>query len=315
MNGSPMRHVRRLAVIYLAIQAAAVLAWWALLFLAPAHRARFQFGASDASLMAFWLPDLLLIAGGSAVSSYLWKRDSDLAPAVLCLTAGAVLYATLYCLTSALTFDSGWLGFTLMAPAALLTSIFAVALLPNADRLNRQANPASRRYNLVKTTLQTVVFWTTLLVIVPYYIVQLQDRLGIALIAFPAQQGIAVVAFVVCSALGLWSGFTIASRGDGTPLPTDSTRRLVVAGPYTWVRNPMAIAGLGQGLAVALFTGSVLVAAYTLLGSGIWQYIVRPLEEDDLSRRFGAEYDAYRGRVRCWLPRTVPVKVAHEQTS
>jgi protein-S-isoprenylcysteine O-methyltransferase Ste14 len=92
--------------------------------------------------------------------------------------------------------------------------------------------------------------------------------------------------------------------GKGTPLPLDHATELVVLGPYAYVRNPMAVSGIGQGLAVALFLGSPLVAIYALIGSAIWQFVFRPLEEDDLAARFGGLYENYRAAVKCWVPTT-----------
>ncbi|MDI2023423.1 hypothetical protein PJL18_03971 [Paenarthrobacter nicotinovorans] len=79
--------------------------------------------------------------------------------------------------------------------------------------------------------------------------------------------------------------------------------RLVIAGPYRWVRNPMAVAGIAQGVGVGLLLGSWLVVAYAMIGSLVWNYVVRPLEEADLENRFGAEFRRYRSSVSCWLPR------------
>src|SRR5207253_638214 len=84
-------------------------------------------------------------------------------------------------------------------------------------------------------------------------------------------------------------GVIMARHGEGTPLPLDGPRRLVLAGPYGYVRNPMAIAGLGQGLCVGVGTGSWLVVAYALLGSAIWNWIVRPSEEEDLEHTSAAK--------------------------
>lgn len=95
----------------------------------------------------------------------------------------------------------------------------------------------------------------------------------------------------------------MASAGNGTPLPLDSPRSLVVTGPYAYVRNPMVIAGLGQGIAVGLWLGSTLVLTYVLIGAWIWQFLARPLEDEDLRRNFGAVYLTYQHHVRCWQPR------------
>ncbi len=45
------------------------------------------------------------------------------------------------------------------------------------------------------------------------------------------------------------------------------------------------------------------MVAYALLGGAAWQWILRPLEEADLARNFGAQYEQYRREVRCWFPR------------
>jgi len=97
------------------------------------------------------------------------------------------------------------------------------------------------------------------------------------------------------------SARTIVREGRGTPLPSAATNDLVTSGPFRIVRNPMAIAGLVQGFAVALALASGVVAVYVLLGGVVWHLVVRPLEEHDLHDRFGAAYDTYRHRVRCCI--------------
>lgn len=94
-----------------------------------------------------------------------------------------------------------------------------------------------------------------------------------------------------------------AQIGPPARQPLDTARSLVTKGPYAWVRNPMAIAGLLQGTGVALFLGSPIVLVYVLAGGLLWQLLVRPVEERDLLERFGAGYTAYRASVRCWIPR------------
>jgi protein-S-isoprenylcysteine O-methyltransferase Ste14 len=95
----------------------------------------------------------------------------------------------------------------------------------------------------------------------------------------------------------------MSTLGRGTPLPSAMPNRLVIAGPYRWVRNPMAVAGIMQGVAVGLILSSWLVVAYAVVGSLVWNYAVRPSEEADLRSRFGADFARYESEVRCWLPR------------
>ena len=109
---------------------------------------------------------------------------------------------------------------------------------------------------------------------------------------------------VLASVLGVWSAVVMSTLGDGTPLPSAMPNRLVIAGPYRWIRNPMAVAGIVQGTAIGLILQSWLVIAYAVVGSLVWNYAVRPLEESDLKERFGEEFQQYRDTVRCWIPKT-----------
>lgn len=168
-------------------------------------------------------------------------------------------------------------------------------------KLFKPAPDRSVTRNLTRTLLQTVCFWTVLLWLAPQAIVRLEAWLSVPGFARLPEVGWGV--FIVASVGGLWSGATMARVGAGTPLPTEAARRLVVSGPYRWVRNPMAVTGLAQGAGVGLMLGSFGVLSYVLAGALLWQLTVRPLEEEDLATRFGEEYLEYRRRVGLWLPR------------
>jgi len=222
------------------------------------------------------------------------------------LSAGGCAYATLHVAAWAWLARGGWLAFLLMAPAALVSVVFVLELASREAPIYRQAKVASARVNVAKTALQIALFWSVLLGVIPSLLVWVEEAAGLPRVAFAGQLAVAAAGFTALNALGLWSGWTIARLGDGTPLPVDGTRRLVVAGPYGYVRNPMAVAGLGQGLCVAVGWGSPVVVGYVLLGGLIWNTIVRPSEEAEIVRLFGADYERYRDAVRCWLPRRSP---------
>ena len=169
-------------------------------------------------------------------------------------------------------------------------------------KLFREAPPGTRTRHVVRTLVQTVGFWLVFLLVIPAGIWWAENALGIAHFTFRGRGLVAALAFAVASAGGLWSGFTMALHGDGTPLPLTCARRLVVVGPYRVVRNPMAIAGLAQGAAVGIGLGSWSVLAYVGAGVWLWNYTARPLEERDLRARFGADYARYCEEVRCWVP-------------
>lgn len=303
-----MEKVRRTAVIYYLIQGLAVALWWIVLFAQPEVRTYFQLeSGSQASLMAFLLPDAAFIGAGSLIAAYFVYSRNRFESAALWLLTGAVSYAAVYTFALVLTTDHGWLGVTMMMPAMLWTGVFATALTIKSDMF-RQARSTSTNYVLLKTFTQIIVVWAMILFVFPYLITLVEDKLGILRLSFPYQQPIAAVLFVVLSSIGIYSAVVMSRIGKGTPLPMDHASELVALGPYAYVRNPMAVSGVGQGLAVALFLGSPLVAVYALMGSAIWQFVFRPLEEDDLAARFDDAYDQYRGEVKCWVPRRRPYR-------
>jgi protein-S-isoprenylcysteine O-methyltransferase Ste14 len=102
--------------------------------------------------------------------------------------------------------------------------------------------------------------------------------------------------------IALWCIFTFAWIGRGTPAPFDPPRRLVLRGPYRFVRNPMYI-GAGLALAgAALFCQSLPLLVYGSVFLLACHLFVLSYEEPTLKRTFGAEYDAYCHRVRRWWP-------------
>lgn len=143
--------------------------------------------------------------------------------------------------------------------------------------------------------------WSTFLWIIPHWIQRFEAWVHAP--QFPFLTTVGWTVFATASCLGLWSAFTMAWFGEGTPLPLDTARKFVVQGPYRWIRNPMAVAGLMQGIGIGFTMGSYGVFVYCVVGGMLWQIFARPVEEADLAARFGVEYERYRQRVHCWIPR------------
>ena len=166
----------------------------------------------------------------------------------------------------------------------------------------RVARSAPRWRHVLVTTVQTVLMWWAFLVFFPWAIWNLERGLNIPSWTTDGTFFIGLVGLVSGSILGLWSSYTMAWVGAGTPLPMATARHLVIKGPYRMVRNPMAISGLVQGASIGLIIGSWLVLSGVVLGALVWHYWVRPAEEADLAQRFGYEYQHYCQHVHSWLP-------------
>ncbi|MGL6096378.1 MAG: methyltransferase family protein [Fimbriiglobus sp.] len=169
----------------------------------------------------------------------------------------------------------------------------------------RVARPAPVAVILAKTAGQMVVFWTIFFGLIPLAVWHLESAVGLAWWRFlcPTAEAVGIGVIVAGGALGITCAVLMAVHGRGTPLPTDCASELVVVGPYRFVRNPMAIAGLAQGVAVGVVVGSPAVMLYAATGIPVWNWFVRPWEEADLEARFGDPYRRYRVAVRCWVPR------------
>ena len=125
-------------------------------------------------------------------------------------------------------------------------------------------------------------------------------------IVAPARTGVPQVAGMIVVAIGtaiaLWCVFTFVFIGKGTPAPFDPPRKLVVRGPYRFVRNPMYL-GAGMTLAgAALYYQSLPFLGYTALFFLATHLFVVLYEEPTLRRTFGDEYEAYCRRTKRWLP-------------
>jgi protein-S-isoprenylcysteine O-methyltransferase Ste14 len=169
----------------------------------------------------------------------------------------------------------------------------------------REAKPAGPRANLAKTLGQAAAVWALFFWLIPSALFAVETAMGGDALRFasPGWRVAGAVTFALAGALNLTSAYFMAVRGGGTPLPAACPRVLVAAGPYGFVRNPMAMSALVQGAAVGLYLGSPLVLLYAAAGALAWQTRLRPWEEADLELRFGEPYRRYRHAVRCWIPR------------
>lgn len=294
------------AKVFFATQAFAGVLWWILVFASPPVRTA-TLGTWNPTVLVG--PDLLLFVGasGAAALTGRWRFGLVVSLWSVVMLVGLIVQGS----TGE---PPGWgvvamfgacfgsvLGTLVLWKKRFPSELFLVGPLRF-----QEASQRTLLQQLLRSLRYTLVFWFTFLVAAPFILVVSENWLGIQM-AFLATATmltpIGLILLVAGSALGLWSCFTMALTGDGTPLPYDTARKLVISGPYRWVRNPMAVAGVTQTIGIGFILGSWTVLIGAAVGGALWHAIVRPPEEKDLLVRFGVDYEDYCAQVRCWVPK------------
>jgi protein-S-isoprenylcysteine O-methyltransferase Ste14 len=97
-----------------------------------------------------------------------------------------------------------------------------------------------------------------------------------------------------------------ATEGEGTLAPWDPPRRLVVRGPYRFVRNPMISGVVFVLFGEALVLRSMAHAEWAALFLALNLIYIPLVEEPMLVARFGESYLEYRRHVPRLWPRLSP---------
>ena len=98
-----------------------------------------------------------------------------------------------------------------------------------------------------------------------------------------------------------WVGAYRTRAGGGGPGIAIPPERIVEAGPYRWVRNPMYLGHLTFLAGLALTLGSWIGAAVFAFHAVWFDRRVRD-DESRLAERFGDSYRDYCRRVKRWIP-------------
>ncbi|HEY7474622.1 MAG TPA: isoprenylcysteine carboxylmethyltransferase family protein [Vicinamibacterales bacterium] len=154
---------------------------------------------------------------------------------------------------------------------------------------------------LLRAVVYATAFVGLLLIFVP---AQLLARAGVST---PATIGAPQIAgWLIGAAGGLLAGWCIVTfvfAGKGTPAPFDPPGRLVVSGPYRYMRNPMYFGAALAMAGAALYYQSVQLLAYASAFLLFFHFFVIWYEEPTLHRTFGEDYAAYRKQVGRWGPK------------
>lgn len=153
---------------------------------------------------------------------------------------------------------------------------------------------------LVRAITYATLFIGLLLVYLPARLLEGSGIVRPEAIGIQQFSGIAIGS--VGAVVAVWCILAFATLGKGTPAPFDPPRRLVIRGPYRFVRNPMYIGAALALAGAALFYWSWALLAYAAGFLLAMHFFVVVHEEPALTRTFGEDYTAYCQRVRRWRP-------------
>ena len=98
--------------------------------------------------------------------------------------------------------------------------------------------------------------------------------------------------------------------GNGTIMPWDPTKKLIVVSLYSHVRNPMILSLIILQVGEAVLFASNGIAVLAILNFVINTIYFIYSEEPGLEKRFGEEYIEYKKNVPRWIPRLTPWQAA-----
>ena len=137
-------------------------------------------------------------------------------------------------------------------------------------------------FTFVRAVIYAIVFVGVLLVYVPGRLLNASGIVAPATTGAPQIAGMILV--TIGAAIAAWCILTFVFVGKGTAAPFDPPRRLVVRGPYRFVRNPIYIGAILAMLGLALFYWSLSILLYAAVIFIAAHLLVTLYEEPTLRR-------------------------------
>ncbi len=169
-------------------------------------------------------------------------------------------------------------------------------------------HPVRREYALLPRLLATLAAGLLFAVLIPLALIRWIPDLD-AVIGFPplspGMAGIVLggVLIVIGAVFALWTIGDQLFVARGTPLPMMATQTLLVGGPYTYCRNPMAFGAMTAYVGIGVVVGSPASVLAVVLFGGLLMTYIKQFEEPELVARFGQAYVDYRAATPFFFPR------------
>ena len=153
----------------------------------------------------------------------------------------------------------------------------------------------------LKTLLWSIVVAGSATGLVPYLL--LSSRFDSFRIHLSYFRFFGLIPILIGVMLYVWCAWCFTFIGKGTPAPFDPPKKLVVKGPYRYVRNPIYVFVALTLTGEAIFFETTILVLYAALVVMIFHLWVVVYEEPTLKRKFGESYANYCEQVSRWFPR------------
>jgi protein-S-isoprenylcysteine O-methyltransferase Ste14 len=184
---------------------------------------------------------------------------------------------------------------TILALATLLFTIFYIRSVQPAKlegKIGEISYKKCTTYRAIASVLEVVIFFSYIL----FYF--LPSPIGVTL---PWNRSISILIACLIGIPALWIMFKgIIDAGKEGMSPNKAHE--MFGGIYESVRHPQTSGGVLLWFAIALGSHSLFLVLYSFIWIAVY-WTACSIEEADLLRRFGEDYENYRKRVGMFLPK------------
>ena len=260
------------------------------------HIAAIAFGwwhYGGASLKLLGFPADIWLGGALLWGPVLFLAFPRTKPLVLVLPSVVVNAVAMPLMSPVIAIGPGWLQGQI--------AIVLLAMVPG-QTLARWT--AQDRHLPWRAALLAIAYAATAFFVVPSLIMEAMGG------CWPASQAewtsarmiLSILPMLICMTIGLAAVQAFVLHGEGTPIPLDSTKRLVWTGLYSYLANPMQTSTALAWLVMGAVLGNPWIAAAAGMAVLFVLGMVRWHQRNDLAVRFPIGWPEYRAAVPDWVP-------------
>lgn len=157
--------------------------------------------------------------------------------------------------------------------------------------------------SLFRSLLQIFIAFLFMFGIFPYIAIHLNNIYSLPIFDYVYLKIIGLIFAGIGLAIVIHCAYILFFRSNqNIPAPSQPPEKLIMAGLYKYIRNPMYIGDFIIILSESLLFGHILILVYLLIAILFVNILVIFKEEKGLENKFGNEYSEYKEKVPRWFP-------------